>query len=140
MLDYDRTDRDYLFGRLLAIANYAERKTFTSTDSDRETNAIRYMSDFVKRPATTWEQLFRKLQIYLRKLNKYGSSDGEYYKDMINGILSSMNPSDFTDTPLGATYLLGYSSQSNYFSRRDYARSNAAGTDSASSESENTEV
>ena len=98
------------------------------------------MSDFVKRPATTWEQLFRKLQIYLRKLNKYGSSDGEYYKDMINGILSSMNPSDFTNTPLGATYLLGYSSQSNYFSRRDYARSNAAGTDSASSESENTEV
>lgn len=140
MLDYDRTDRDYLFGRLLAIANYAERKTFTITDSDRETNAIRYMSDFVKRPATTWEQLFRKLQIYLRKLNKYGSSDGEYYKDMINGILSSMNPSDFTNTPLGATYLLGYSSQSNYFSRRDYARSNAAGTDSASSESENTEV
>ena len=59
MLDYDRTDRDYLFGRLLAIANYAERKTFTSTDSGRETNAIRYMSDFVKRPATTWEQLFR---------------------------------------------------------------------------------
>ena len=139
MLDYDRTDRDYLFGRLLAIANYAERLTFTNSDKGRETNAIRYMTDFTKRPAMTWEQIFRKLQIYLKKLNRNGMKDGEYYNSMINKIVASMDPADFTNKPLGVTYLLGYSSQSDYFVRRDLARKASEKEASASKEDNTTE-
>ena len=39
-LDYENKDRSYLFGRLLAVIEKAERSTF-SRDEDREPNAIR---------------------------------------------------------------------------------------------------
>lgn len=112
MLDKECKDRDYLFGRALAAANYVERLTFTESDKGRETNAIRFMADYVNRPATTWGLLFQKLQPYFKKLNRSNPFIGDYYRREINAIISMIEPDDFTDSRLGNKYLLGFSSQS----------------------------
>lgn len=125
MLDREYTSRDYLFGRLLAIANYAERLTFKENEKGRETNAIRYMSDFANLPATSWERIYTKLQPYLRKLNRDKNTGEEFRRD-INSVMDLFQPGDYNDEKLGSEYLLGYSSQSNALSKRDFARTKAA--------------
>ena len=52
--------RDYLYGRLFAVADFMEEK---STDKGRDypTNAIRLMCQFVKRPFETWPKIHEKL-------------------------------------------------------------------------------
>lgn len=118
MLDAECRDRNVLFGRLLAVANYAERATFDKEkDAGRETNAIRYMADFEKAPATTWQQIYVKLQPYLRKLNvrSKGRNRGEYFRACINNITGLFEDGDMDDRKLEPKYLLGYSKQTNSF-------------------------
>lgn len=112
MLDKECLDRDYLFGRVLALANHVERQTFTETDRGRETNAIRFMADYVNHPATTWGLLFQKLQPYFKKLNRSNPFIGEYYRKEINAVVEKISAEDFNDKRLGNKYLLGFSSQS----------------------------
>lgn len=56
LLDLDKTstDRSYLFGRLLAVADKLERDTFDMGE-DRVTNAKRLWNMFSVRPYYTWE-------------------------------------------------------------------------------------
>ena len=117
MLDVKNRDRNYLFGRLLAYANYVERLTFKPTESGRETNAIRYMADFAKRPATTWNRIYSKLQPYLRKLNRDKRMLGEKYRKEIDAIMEEIAMDEFTDEKLENAYLLGFSSQSMILNR-----------------------
>jgi CRISPR-associated protein Csd1 len=123
MLDKECDDRDYLFGRLLAIANYAEKLTFKDNELGRETNAIRYMSDFSKSPATTWHRINDKLQPYLLKLNRSKKGSGDYFRAMICSVMDMFDKEAFSDKRLESYYLLGYSSQSNHLSKVEYAKS-----------------
>ena len=59
-LDKNCSDRSYLFGRLLAIADAIENSTYTDEDR-RETNAIRMQKVFTLRPMATWSALWDKL-------------------------------------------------------------------------------
>jgi CRISPR-associated protein Csd1 len=62
-------DRDYLFGRLLAVADEIEQKALKQGESSRTTNATRYMNRFQQRPGETWTMLrCQKLQPYIDKL------------------------------------------------------------------------
>lgn len=112
MLDKNCTDRDYLFGRLLAMANHVERLTFVEGDAGRETNAIRYMADFVNKPATNWNHINRKIQPYLKKLNRRKPFLGEHFRREMDNILVEFTMDGFSDEPLGNKYLLGFSAQS----------------------------
>ena len=48
-LDKKKTERSYLFGRLLAAADQMERATFTEEEwGSRTTNAMRYMNGFLQ--------------------------------------------------------------------------------------------
>ena len=49
-LDKKETDRNYLYGRLLAVADRIEYLTYDEKDSGRITNAKRYMNTFSQRP------------------------------------------------------------------------------------------
>ena len=48
-LDKKETDRNYLYGRLLAVADRIEYLTYDEKDNGRVTNAKRYMSTFSQR-------------------------------------------------------------------------------------------
>lgn len=105
-LDTENTDRDYLFGRLLAVADVLERNAL-GKEENRPTNALRYMNAFSRHPARSWATIQRNLQPYQMKLREKGI----YYTKLIDEIGAQMDINDFTDVPLTGKYLLGYYSQ-----------------------------
>lgn len=70
VLDVSCTERDYLYGRLLAVAHKLEQ----DASGDGKTNAVRMMARFVQQPGVVWPQLYMKLIPYLHTL---GSRAGE---------------------------------------------------------------
>ncbi|MEN6312686.1 MAG: type I-C CRISPR-associated protein Cas8c/Csd1 [Clostridiaceae bacterium] len=107
-LDRSCTDRSYLYGRLLAIAEDIERRTY-ERDETRATNAERYMQTFSQKPFRTWATIQRNIKPYLNSL-KPGSR--EYYKNLFGEITGLFHEGDFdSKTALDGKYLLGYDCQ-----------------------------
>ncbi|WP_042357368.1 type I-C CRISPR-associated protein Cas8c/Csd1 [Bacillus rubiinfantis] len=105
-LDKDNNDRDYLFGRLLAIADVLERRALGSEET-RSSNAIRYMNSFSKSPARTWKTIQESLQPYQTRLG----TKARYLSSLIDEVASRINFEDFNNRPLTGKYLLGFYSQ-----------------------------
>jgi CRISPR-associated protein Csd1 len=105
-LDKENNDRDYLFGRLLAIADVLERSAL-GPDENRSTNAIRFMNSFSKHPERTWKTIQASLQPYQMRLGK----KGQYFSMLIDEVASRINLEDFNNKPLSGKYLLGFYSQ-----------------------------
>lgn len=116
-LDYENKDRSYLFGRLLAVLERAERSSFTDGET-REPNAIRLQSAYVNHPMSTWKILEDKLNPYFQRMNP-GSRI--YYKDIISEITEKIVASspDMLGRPLEELYLIGY-----YLQRAELKRKN----------------
>lgn len=116
-LQHDCTKRSYLYGRLLAIADLVEEATYTEEEKKRETNAMRYMSAFSRRPFRTWQLIEEKLLPYFNKLSY---SYKVYFKKLLNEIQDKFIPETFADdTALDGLYLLGYHSQvSDHFNKK----------------------
>lgn len=105
-LDVTNDNRDYLFGRLLAIADVLERSSL-DPDEKRATNAIRYMNAFAQRPQRTWTIIQSNLQPHQAKLG----AKLKYFNSLLDEVGSMLKPEDFTDKPLSGLYLLGFYSQ-----------------------------
>ena len=109
-LDKSCTDRSYLFGRLLAIADrlesHARYKQGESSTDKRATNAIRYMTAFASKPLRTWNQIYKQLNPYIQRLN-----GAQWYQRQIDEVMGLFSPEHFSDKPLDGKYLLGYSLQ-----------------------------
>lgn len=105
-LDVNNNNRDYLFGRMLAIADVLERNAL-GPDETRATNSIRYMNAFAQHPLRTWNVIQSSIQPYQAKL---GTKLG-YYNRLLDEVGSKMDPENFTDEPLSGLYLLGFYSQ-----------------------------
>jgi len=104
-LDETRRTRDYLYGRLLAIADVIEERALYKAEQNRPTNAIRYMQQFSQRPFRTWKQIHDLLMPYLMRLGSRAS----YYKNLIAEVESMFTPEDFVSTrSLSGEYLLGF--------------------------------
>ncbi len=107
-LDLTNTNRDYLYGRLLAIADHLEAKALRDEQGQqkRPTNAARMMQQFSQRPYRTWKQIHDALPPYFWKLK---SSTSNWYKDEIADVCCKFVPEEFkSDDPLTGEYLLGY--------------------------------
>lgn len=103
-LDEQNTNRSYLFGRLLAVADQMERRTFDK-DEKRATNAMRLMEAFVARPQKTWLYLQQRLMPYQEKRE----AKGGWEKRELFKIGSLFREEDFmSDKPLDGRYLLGF--------------------------------
>lgn len=109
-LDKECRNRDYLYGRLLAVADKIERRTFDKEeDAGRETNADRLMNAFSQQPYQTWEILEKKVHPYLNKLKL---KERNYYKMMLDDICELFDIDSFTNNDrLEGVFLLGYHSQ-----------------------------
>ncbi len=108
-LDEKRTDRDYLFGQLLALAdNYEYRVLLRQSDGktpDRTTNAVKLMNNFVAKPSATWLTLRQQLNPYI-----LASTDGSFFQSEIDEVMSKFREGDFeSNKPLSSLFLLGYS-------------------------------
>lgn len=102
-LDETRTSRDYLYGRLLAIADTLEERALRRAKEKRATNAARYMQQFSQRPYQTWKQMHEALTPYMIRLG-----GAHYYKNLIAQVVN-LNPEALEgNKPLSGEYLLGY--------------------------------
>lgn len=102
-LDETRMTRDYLYGRLLAIADVLEEKALFKAKEKRATNAARYMQQFSQRPYQTWKQIHEALTPYMVRLG-----GAYFYKNMIGQVVA-LNPEALEgNKPLSGEYLLGY--------------------------------
>lgn len=108
-LDENNTNRSYLFGRLLALADKLELATYRPEErKTRQTNAMRYMEIFADRPATTWRTVQKKLLPYEHRREAYGGKE----RKLIHKVGSMFDESDFlSDAPLDGRFLLGFYAQ-----------------------------
>lgn len=110
-LDKKCGKRDYLYGRLLAVADRIEYRTYEKDkDTSRVTNAKRYMSTFSQRPFDTWKIIEENLQPYFNKLS---IAERRYYENLIDSICELFDVDAFQNNDrLDGLYLLGFHSQS----------------------------
>lgn len=126
-LEENRVTRDYLYGRLLAVADYVEEKAQSnsekkykteldeekSNEKKRQTNAARFMQRFAHNPSQTWPMLYDYLNPYLSRLktNQYGR--WLQMMQLLDEIQSKFESTeDFNKSdPLTGEYLLAYHCQ-----------------------------
>ncbi len=113
-LDFERTSRDYLFGRLLAVADELESWALWENGDKRPTTASRYFSRFSAQPYQTWKIIEENLRIYVDRL---GAKANGMLK-VIDEIMSKFKTEDFiSPKALCGEYLLGYHNQKYYFTQ-----------------------
>lgn len=103
-LQSERTDRDYLYGRLLGAADKLEEYALHKKDNDRVvTAAIRHMQTFAQRPFRTWQTIHACLNPYIQTVK------GSFAFTEIQSVMELFTPGDYEkDTPLNGSYLIGY--------------------------------
>jgi CRISPR-associated protein Csd1 len=108
-LDENRTTRDYLYGRLLALAENLEHWAIRTAGESRPTNAERMMQRFADRPYSTWRTLELALLPYKIRLGDKAHKV-KSLMDAVHGMFDP--PEEFTrDDRLSGEFLLGYHCQ-----------------------------
>jgi CRISPR-associated protein Csd1 len=110
-LDPDRKSRDYLYGRLLALADSLEGWALNEAGEMRETNAARLMQRFSEHPYTTW----RTIELAIAPAKVRLGAKSNKWKGIIDEVIVSFNDTDFiSDKKLSGEFLLGYHCQREY--------------------------
>lgn len=107
-LEIDRTSRDYLYGRLLAIADYLE---YCALDKNNKhpTSAARLMHQFSMHPYKTWRNIELSLTSYKPRIHV-----GLLIKleNLIDDVMDKFSSEDFIkSSPLSSEFLLAFHSQ-----------------------------
>jgi CRISPR-associated protein Csd1 len=111
-LELERTSRDYLFGRLLAIAERIEGYALYLAKEKRETTAARMMQRFADRPHSAWRTIELALVPYKTRLRNLRPSFLYVRERDLDEVLGAFKADDFMrDAPLTAEFLLGYHCQ-----------------------------
>ncbi|NMB38882.1 MAG: type I-C CRISPR-associated protein Cas8c/Csd1 [Firmicutes bacterium] len=107
-LEEKRRSRDYLYGRLLALADSIEGWALSEANEQRQTNAARLMQRFADRPFSTWKVLELSLGPYKARLGpKVRKRESQ-----ISEVMALFEPEDFvSDRKLSGEFLLGYHCQ-----------------------------
>lgn len=104
-LDRERKTRDYLYGRLLAVADCIESWALREARDARPTNAARLMQRFADYPFQTWRTIKLSLAPYKARMgarvNKHLAAEEE--------IMNLFDVDDFSQNePLTGEFLLGF--------------------------------
>ena len=119
---FDNNDRDFLYGRLLAIFERVEEVTFNK-DEKRNTNAQKLWNAYTNNPGKVMMVLTDKLQPYKRKLEN--SNRGIYIylekltQDIMMKLLSTEDFENKKNKKLKENFIFGY-----YFQRNEFFKSN----------------
>ena len=111
-LEPDRTTRDYLYGRLLAIAENIESSALFAAGEKRDTSAARLMQRFADRPFSTWRTIETSLAPYKSRLR--AQRGGLLFKreQLLDDTMAKFKADDYVnDGPLTGEFLLGYHCQ-----------------------------
>ncbi|AFN35329.1 type I-C CRISPR-associated protein Cas8c/Csd1 [Taylorella equigenitalis] len=114
-LNLTNKSRDYLYGRLLAVAQAVEDSVIKDIEpgSKRDTSAERYFQRFSTRPYTTWKVIYDSLKIYSKRY-RFGNPD-----IIIGEIMELFDEESYkNDKALSPEFLLGYHCQLNEIYKR----------------------
>lgn len=111
-LERERNSRDYLYGRLLALAEHLESRALYVGGEKRATNSEKLMQRFADRPYSTWLILETGLTPYKVRLRAKRPGFLHKVETEIDEVVNDFNPDDFTsDKRLAGEFLLGYHCQ-----------------------------
>jgi CRISPR-associated protein Csd1 len=111
-LDETSTSRDYLYGRLLAVAENIESYALYKAGEKRNTTADRLMQRFADRPFSTWRNLELALTPYMHRLQNVSPGFLKLRKDLLDSIQSAFDTTEFKlDKALSGEFLLGFHCQ-----------------------------
>ena len=132
--ELSKQDRSFQFGRLLAILEWAEDRFYLkekelrqaiqkeeeekSKEGIRQTNAIKSMEEFRRRPWHVFERINRVLyRAYIPRIKDWQKRKYEILKGEIVSIIKSF-PEEDLNKPLDDVYLMGYELQRNEFFKK----------------------
>jgi CRISPR-associated protein Csd1 len=113
-LEESNDSRDYLYGRLLAIAERIEEIALNvAGEKARPTTAQRLMQRFADRPFSTWRNIELALQPYMQRLQSSRAPFLHKRKKELDTVLCALSSVDDStrDKPLSGEFLLGYHCQ-----------------------------
>jgi CRISPR-associated protein Csd1 len=111
-LERDRKTRDYLYGRLLALAERMEGIALYVAGEKRETNAGKLMQRFAELPYSTWLTIETSLTPYKVRLRAKRPGFLHNVEREIDEVACSFGAEDFlSDKRLTGEFLLGYHCQ-----------------------------
>lgn len=111
-LDPQRSTRDYLYGRLLAVAEHLEEGALRLAGEKRPATAARLMQRFADRPYSTWRTIELSLVPYTQRLQARRPGSLRFLKTLMGTICDQFNPDEFvSDARLSGEFLLGYHCQ-----------------------------
>jgi CRISPR-associated protein Csd1 len=111
-LEEERNSRDYLYGRLLAVAEKLESMALYFANEKRETTAARLMQRFADRPFSTWLTIETSLTPYKSRINSKNPGLLKGYMELIDRICSQFQIDEFKqDSRLSGEFLLSYHCQ-----------------------------
>lgn len=108
-LEQDRATRDYLFGRLLAVAEHIEGRALYLADEKRDTSAAKLMQRFADHPYSTWRTIELSLAPYKTRLRSKRPAFLAEMEKLIDRIVCEFSGQDFmSEARLSGEFLLGY--------------------------------
>lgn len=111
-VDYNQKETYYLWGRLLAYADWVERRANSFSDEDRITNAMKYLKEFQKTPATTWSRIYQRLIPYRRKFIRANKVwEYEMLEKEMDCIMHCLEMDQHNCESLDDRFILGYGAQ-----------------------------
>jgi len=111
-LEEKRCSRDYLYGRLLAVAEKVESMALFFANESRDTTAARLMQRFADRPYSTWRTIEISLTPYMARINAKRPGLLTGYKELIDEISCRFLSDEFKqDFRLSGEFLLAYHCQ-----------------------------
>jgi len=111
-LEIDRRNRDYLYGRLLAVAEHIENRALYISGEARDPAAAKLMQRFADRPASTWRTIELALVPAKSRLRAKRAPFMYEMGKLLDEIVASFVGNDFVDdSKLSGEFLLGYHCQ-----------------------------
>ncbi len=130
-LDRNRKTRDYLYGRLLALAEHLEGRALYVAGEERETNAGRLMQRFAECPYMTWLTIETALTPYKVRLRTRRPAFLHNIETEIDEVMNKFTADEFiADHRLSGEFLLSYHCQRSEL-RKPKPRRNAENSDTS---------
>lgn len=111
-LETERTSRDYLYGRLLSIAEQIESRALHVGGERRDTTAAKLMQRFADRPNSTWRTIELALTPYKSRLRAKRPAFLHGMETLLDEVVTKFEGDEFlSDRKLTGEFLLGYHCQ-----------------------------
>jgi CRISPR-associated protein Csd1 len=111
-LEADRNTRDYLFGRLLAVADSLEGAALYVAGEERPTHAMKMMQRFAERPVSTWRTIELALAPSRARLRTQRPAWLNKLERCMDAIMCGLSAAEFSrDSRLSGEFLLAFHAQ-----------------------------